>query len=91
MGARVFAILGFVLDGFTSAPEAMVVGVFVLAYLSGGTFATRDAITDLLDRHLNVDLLMVLAAPGAAVLDQWLEGATLPACSLDRMRCNTPP
>ncbi len=77
IGAWVFTILGFVLDRFLGAPDAMVVGVFVLAYLSGGTLATRDAIADLLDRHVNVDLLMVLAALGAAALGQWLEGAIL--------------
>lgn len=77
VGSWVFTVLGFVLGQFTSASEAMVVGTFVIAYLMGGTLATRDAINDLLTRHVNVDLLMVLAALGAAVLGQWLEGAIL--------------
>ncbi len=77
IGSWVFTVLGFVLDHYVDVPHASVVGVFVIAYLMGGTLATRDAIRDLVNGHVNVDLLMVLAAAGAAVLGQWLEGAIL--------------
>lgn len=75
--AWAFTVLGLTLDHVVGAPKAVIVGVFVLAYLSGGTLATRDAISDLLARHVNVDLLMVLAATGAAITDNWAEGAIL--------------
>lgn len=77
IAAWVFTILGAILQYAFDASDAIVVGVFILAYLAGGTLATRDAISDLLEKHVNVDLLMVLAAAGAAVLGQWLEGAIL--------------
>jgi Cd2+/Zn2+-exporting ATPase len=75
--AWVFTVLGLVLDHALDAPNAIVVGAYVLAYLSGGTLATRDAISDLFDRRVNVDLLMVLAAAGAAIIGNWAEGAIL--------------
>jgi Cd2+/Zn2+-exporting ATPase len=65
------------LDHLSDVPAPVFVPVFVLAYLAGGTIATRDALADLLDRTVNVDLLMVVAALGAASLGAWAEGAIL--------------
>jgi Cd2+/Zn2+-exporting ATPase len=73
----VFTIGGLIADYAFDIPESALVGTFVLAYLAGGTLATRAAISDLLDRKINVDLLMVLAAAGAAALGSWAEGAIL--------------
>ncbi|MCO5225774.1 MAG: cadmium-translocating P-type ATPase [Thermomicrobiales bacterium] len=67
-------ITGFALS---RVDDTYAVGAFMLAYLFGGTLATRDAISDLLEGHVNVDLLMVLAAAGSAMLGHWLEGAIL--------------
>ena len=75
--AWVFTIGAFLLDHLTSTPQSVIVGMYVAAYLAGGTDATRTAIADLFDRHVNVDLLMVLAALGAATLNAWAEGAVL--------------
>jgi len=50
---------------------------YVLTYLAGGTFATRAAIEALLQGHVEVDLLMVLAAIGAATIGGWVEGGIL--------------
>ncbi|HWV24237.1 MAG TPA: HAD-IC family P-type ATPase, partial [Thermomicrobiales bacterium] len=75
--AWVFTIAGLVADHLMHAPKPAIVGIFVLAYLTGGALATRDAIADLFDRKVNVDLLMVLAALGAAVTNNWAEGAIL--------------
>lgn len=47
------------------------------AYLSGGTRSTWQALTALRQRQIDVDLLMVLAALGAAAIGAWFEGATL--------------
>ncbi|MGE3799023.1 MAG: heavy metal translocating P-type ATPase, partial [Thermomicrobiales bacterium] len=59
------------------APETVVVALFIGAYLFGGTFATIAAVTDLLHGTVNVDLLMVTAAIGAAIVGHWSEGAVL--------------
>lgn len=77
IGAWTFTILGFMLNRTTDLPASVITGLYILAYLSGGTLATREAITDLLEKKVNIDLLMVLAAVGAATLGQWVEGAVL--------------
>ncbi len=75
--AWVFTIGAFLLDHLTPTPHTAILAMYVIAYLTGGTDATRAAITDLFHGHVNVDLLMVLAALGAASLDSWAEGAVL--------------
>jgi len=77
IGAWLFTLTAIALDHLTSTPAPVVVGIFVLAYLFGGTIATRAALTDLRDRHVNIDLLMVAAAIGAAIIGAWAEGAIL--------------
>ena len=57
--------------------HGVVLALYVAAYLAGGTFAARAAIGDLFRGHVNVDLLMVVAAIGAAFVDAWGEGAIL--------------
>jgi Zn2+/Cd2+-exporting ATPase len=69
--------LAFALDHLTATPHAVVAGLYVGAYLAGGTFAARTAVTDLFHGRVNVDLLMVTAAIGAAFVDAWAEGAVL--------------
>ena len=49
----------------------------LLAYVSGGWYGVQEAWDSLRRRELNVDFLMILAAIGAAVVDQWHEGASL--------------
>ncbi len=51
--------------------------LYIIAYLSGGFFGVVEGIKSLREFELNVDLLMVLAAVGAAAINQWAEGATL--------------
>ena len=50
---------------------------FLLAYLTGGYFGVLASIESLRERTIDVDLLMVLAALGAAYVGAPLEGATL--------------
>ncbi len=59
------------------APESLTLLFNLLAYFFGGTFGVIEGVKSLLEREINVDLLMVLAAAGAAVVDQWHEGAIL--------------
>ncbi|MBI5668359.1 MAG: cadmium-translocating P-type ATPase [Chloroflexi bacterium] len=49
----------------------------ITAYFTGGLFGLKGALESLRQRKLDVDLLMVLAALGAALVGQWREGATL--------------
>jgi len=75
--AWVFLIAAFAIDRLTGVPQTVIVILYIGSYLAGGTLATRTAIGDLLDRVVNIDLLMVLAAAGAAALGAWAEGAVL--------------
>jgi Zn2+/Cd2+-exporting ATPase len=72
-----FLIVAFVLDHATAAPHELVLGLYAGAYISGGTFAAIEAIGDLFHGEVNVDLLMVAAAIGAAIVGAWAEGAVL--------------
>ncbi|MBZ0275739.1 MAG: cadmium-translocating P-type ATPase [Anaerolineae bacterium] len=49
----------------------------ITSYVAGGVFGAKTAITSLMERRIDVDMLMILAALGAAVVDQWREGAIL--------------
>ncbi|MFZ1401084.1 MAG: heavy metal translocating P-type ATPase, partial [Candidatus Promineifilaceae bacterium] len=51
--------------------------LFVIAYIAGGTFGLQGGIESLRNRTIDVDLLMVLAAVGAALVGQPFEGAML--------------
>ncbi|WP_162865389.1 heavy metal translocating P-type ATPase [Deinococcus wulumuqiensis] len=58
--------------------DAVMWGGFGLAYLAGGIPAGREALHSLfVERKLDVDLLMVLAALGAASIGQAADGAIL--------------
>lgn len=71
-------LAGIVIDRFTEAPGALALAAFVIAYLAGGAYAARSAAESLLVRKvLDVDLLMIMSAAGAALLGAWEEGATL--------------
>lgn len=51
---------------------------FLLSFVIGGFKQAKEGIQDTLkNRHLNVDILMVLAAIGASIIGYWLEGALL--------------
>ena len=49
----------------------------MLAYLFGGTLSAINAIKLLAKRQVSIDLLMVVAAIGAAMVGHWEEGAIL--------------
>ncbi|MFH5832661.1 heavy metal translocating P-type ATPase [Halalkalibaculum sp. DA3122] len=50
---------------------------YMAAYLTGGYSGTIQSVKALLRLQINVDVLMILAAMGAALIDNWLEGAIL--------------
>lgn len=52
--------------------------ILLLAVIVGGYHQTVEGVKDTIeDRHLNVDLLMALAAIGACIIQYWFEGAML--------------
>ena len=51
--------------------------LYMIAYLTGGYAGTVQSIKALIKFEINVDVLMILAAIGAAIIDNWLEGAVL--------------
>jgi Cd2+/Zn2+-exporting ATPase len=53
------------------------VGLLGGSILIGGYYAMRDAWQSIRERQLDIDVLMVVAAMGAAALGQWAEGALL--------------
>jgi Cd2+/Zn2+-exporting ATPase len=67
----------FGVAAWIAGPERAATLLYLLSYLSGGTIATATAVTDLTRLRLGVDLLMILAAAGAAMLGDWGEGAVL--------------
>ncbi|MDI3341795.1 MAG: heavy metal translocating P-type ATPase [Sphaerobacter sp.] len=73
----VFLVSGWLLGRLGLIPPAVQTGLYVLTYLAGGFYATRQAIASLLQRSVDIDLLMVLAALGAATIGGWVEGGML--------------
>ncbi|MGQ9889271.1 MAG: heavy metal translocating P-type ATPase, partial [Aggregatilineales bacterium] len=69
-------VLGALAEG-TGLPRWVVVACAVTAYAAGGVFGAKTAIESLRERRIDVDMLMVLAALGAAAIGQWQEGAVL--------------
>ena len=67
----------FGLAGWAVGPGNASLVLYVLSYLAGGSITTVTAVTELSRLRLSVDLLMILAAAGAAVLGDWTEGAVL--------------
>lgn len=51
--------------------------LYVIAYVTGGAFGLKGGIESLRQRTIDVDLLMVLAALGAAIVGSPFEGALL--------------
>lgn len=60
-----------------AAPRALAIALFTLAYIAGGAFGLQAGLASLRARTIDVDLLMVLAALGAAVVGAPFEGAML--------------
>ncbi len=70
-----FLVAGFIVRGVGGLSVA--VPVYALAYLAGGTGSALSAWTSLRRGRIDVNLLMLLAAAGAAYLGAWPEGGVL--------------
>lgn len=52
--------------------------IFILAFLIGGYYKAKEGIQDTIEeKELNVEMLMIIAAIGAAIIGYWMEGAIL--------------
>ncbi|OIK16522.1 cadmium-translocating P-type ATPase [Bacillus sp. MUM 116] len=72
----VFIFLGWLLrrDGF----EVPSVILFLLAFVIGGFAKAKEGIEETIaNKELNVEMLMILAAIGSAIIGYWIEGAIL--------------
>jgi len=57
---------------------AVSITLFVLAYVIGGFAKAKEGIEETIEnKELNVEMLMIIAAIGAAVIGYWTEGAML--------------
>ncbi|CAN5708024.1 hypothetical protein BH23CHL5_BH23CHL5_15850 [soil metagenome] len=77
IGCWTFLLIGLIADYVAGAPEAVVTSLLAISYVFGGTFSLIAAVSELLRRRVNVDLLMITAAVGAAIVGHWEEGAIL--------------
>jgi Cd2+/Zn2+-exporting ATPase len=69
-------IAGVLLEQLGAGAE-WILAVSVATYFFGGYYAVREIIESLQEWSIEVDLLMVLAALGAAYIGAWVEGAIL--------------
>lgn len=70
-------LIGAVIASLMGESLWVVYGLYALAYLAGGAPAAKEAIQSLLQKDLNIDLLMVLAALAAAGVGEVRDGAIL--------------
>jgi Cd2+/Zn2+-exporting ATPase len=70
------ALTAFIGTGLGWNP-VLIFGLYFVSYITGGWFGLVASIEALKEKTLNVDLLMILAALGAAAIGQPAEGATL--------------
>lgn len=66
----------FILDKF-GVDKTIYNPIYLLAYLAGGTYGVRAGIRSIKELTINVDILMILAALGAAYIGAPFEGAML--------------
>lgn len=70
------ALTAFIGTGLGWNPT-LIFGLYFVSYATGGWFGLMASVEALKEKTLNVDLLMILAALGAAAIGQPAEGATL--------------
>ncbi|SIS39714.1 heavy metal translocating P-type ATPase [Salimicrobium flavidum] len=78
----IFALVGgvFLLLALTTWQLSVSLAIifYILSYITAGYYKAKEGLLELLhDRSLSVEILMILAAIGAAVIGHWGEGAVL--------------
>lgn len=70
-------LIGWVGETFFGLPFVVAFGFYIIAYVFGGWDISQHAWHALREKHFDTDLLMVMAALGAAALGEFAEGALL--------------
>ena len=84
MGCLIGAVIGALIEtlipvsaGWATPWAVAALVAYLLSYISGGWHVLWDAGRQLLRGQINIDLLMIAAAIGAAILGHWADGAVL--------------
>ncbi len=75
--AGLFLAAGVLAERTAGVSFETVAGIYLLSYLAGGYDATRHAVRAAAHARFDIDVLMVVAALGAALVGQLAEGALL--------------
>lgn len=70
-------LIGWLGGNYFGFPEFLSIGLFALAYVIGGWNVAQHAWHAIREKHFDTDLLMLIAALGAAFLGEFAEGALL--------------
>lgn len=74
--SAILIIAGFILSWQNA--DHIAIPVFIISFVIGGWHSFKNAFHDLfIEKKLNVDILMILAAIGAGIIGYWFEGALL--------------
>ncbi|MCR2822217.1 heavy metal translocating P-type ATPase [Lederbergia panacisoli] len=72
----VLIFLGWLMDKNGSAASSVI--LYLLAFVIGGFAKAKEGIEDTIEnKELNVEMLMIMAAIGSAIIGYWTEGAIL--------------
>ena len=70
-------IAAWIVERTAGAPPYLATALYALAYATGGYYGLKAGLESLQARTIDVDLLMIMAAIGAALVGQPFEGAML--------------
>lgn len=73
-GVFILTAFGFSWAGY---PHGVTDPLYILAMLTGGYFIARKGLMALRTLSLDMNFLMTVAVIGAAIIEEWLEGATI--------------
>ncbi|MFT4413867.1 heavy metal translocating P-type ATPase [Fredinandcohnia humi] len=76
IASGILIAIGWILAHYDYSTTSIV--TYILAFIIGGYAKAREGITDTIaEKELNVEMLMIFAAIGSAVIGYWNEGAIL--------------